>query len=68
MLTLKDSKTFPTKKRFFRLSMADRIIIMVFCMWWSACSPLKLMSKSRYDLRDSETTKGYLEAEKENQR
>lgn len=53
-LTLRDSKRFPTKMSLFSDSAADRVRTMAFCMNRSACSPVKLTSRPKYDLMENE--------------
>lgn len=48
---MRESKRLPTRKRFLSELAAETIVTMVFCVYWSASSPLKLMSRSRYALR-----------------
>ena len=48
---MRESKRFPTRKRFLSELAAETTATMTFCVYWSASSPLKLISKSRYALR-----------------
>lgn len=47
---------FLTKKRSFREPTADRAVTMAFLTYVSASSPLRLMSRSKYDLRETSRT------------